>query len=363
MSYFLQVESMSQPYEPDYTCMLRVMANQKPERLPLYEHIISPLIMEKILNVPFNGLNSGKEPDRLEFFRQYCRFFREMSYDTVSFEVCITQILPDSGAILGGKPGPIQSREDLNKYPWDKLAESYWRLAAPQFDALAQRLPLGMKLVGGVGNGVFEISEDLVGFEYLSDLLMNDPDLCSALFRRIGDLMVTLWKQFLARYADICCVCRFGDDLGYKTATLISPQMIRQFILPQYKRVIDLIKTAGKPFLWHSCGSIFDIMDDVIHLGINAKHSNEDAIAPFEVWIERYGDRIALLGGIDVDVLCLKKPEEVYETVLESGRKFRERAKGFALGSGNSIPEYVPAEGYLAMIRAVRDIRKREKKG
>ena len=68
--------------------------------------------------------------------------------------------------------------------------------------------------------------------------------------------------------------------------------------------MIDLIKAAGKPFLWHSCGKIFAIMDDVIALGINAKHSNEDVIAPYDEWIARYGDRIGLLGGIDVDILC-----------------------------------------------------------
>ena len=77
----------------------------------------------------------------------------------------------------------------------------------------------------------------------------------------------------------------------------MSPALIRQVVIPQYKRVIDLIKAAGKPFLWHSCGKIFAIMDDVIALGINAKHSNEDVIAPYDEWIARYGDRIGLLGG------------------------------------------------------------------
>ena len=104
-------------------------------------------------------------------------------------------------------------------------------------------------------------------------------------------------------------------------------------------------------------------MDDVIALGINAKHSNEDAISPFEKWIELYGDRIGLLGGIDVDHLCLKKPEVVLETVLELGQRFRKKTTGYALGSGNSIPEYVPVEGYMAMIRAVQQIRNLELDG
>ncbi|MEI6516497.1 MAG: uroporphyrinogen decarboxylase family protein [bacterium] len=137
----------------------------------------------------------------------------------------------------------------------------------------------------------------------------------------------------------------------------MSPTTIREHIIPQYRRVINTIKSANRPFLWHSCGCIFEIMDDVIALGINAKHSNEDAVAPYERWIETYSQRIGLVGGIDLDILCQKKPAEIFDIVLERGSRFRNMAKGYALGSGNSIPDYVPVEGYLAMIRAAQAIR------
>jgi uroporphyrinogen decarboxylase len=114
------------------------------------------------------------------------------------------------------------------------------------------------------------------------------------------------------------------------------------------------------PFLWHSCGKIFAVMDEMIDLGIDAKHSNEDIIAPFDRWIELYGQRIGLLGGIDVDLLCQKKPEEIKETVFENGKRFRKTARGYALGSGNSIPDYVPVDGYLAMIEGAQKIRESE---
>jgi len=348
-------------HQPDYRYMLDVLANRRPSRLPLYEHIISPAVMEKILNVQFNGLDlTGSVTDRREFFTQFCRFFKEMTYDTVSYEVCITEILPDSGAIMGGKPGPVQTRADFDKYPWDELPELFWKVAESKFEMLTECMPAGMTALGGVGNGVFEISEDLVGFEYLAYMMMNDPYLYTELYQKIGDLMTTIWSQFLKRYSHIYSICRFGDDLGFKTSTLISPEMIRQYILPQYKRIIDLVHQFKRPFLWHSCGNIFSIMDDVIALGINAKHSNEDAIAPFEKWIDNYGDRIGLLGGIDVDLLCLKKPDEIYDTILELGQEFRQKTNGYALGSGNSIPDYVPEESYLAMIHAVQKIREME---
>jgi uroporphyrinogen decarboxylase len=347
-------------FQNDARQMLAVLHNQRPTRLPVYEHIISPLIMEKILQVEFAALADGNDADLNEFFRQYCRFFKEMTYDTVSFEITITDLLPDHGAILGGRPGPIQNRVDFEQYPWDELAERYWRYAERQFTACIRHLPPGMAGLGGVGNGVFEISEDLVGFQYLAYLHADDPQLFSELYQRIGDLMVTIWARFLERYADYFAICRIGDDLGFKTNTLVSPKLIRQHVLPQYRRVIDLIKQYGKPFLWHSCGKIFNIMDDVIALGINAKHSNEDIIAPFDEWIRLYNDRIGLLGGIDVDLLCQKSPDEIRQEVYEKGRRFRTLARGYALGSGNSIPEYVPVEGYLAMIEAAQRIRSEE---
>jgi uroporphyrinogen decarboxylase len=67
-----------------------------------------------------------------------------------------------------------------------------------------------------------------------------------------------------------------------------------------------------------------------------------------------------LFGGIDVNTLCMEKPDEVYRQVLEKGTRFRAKAKGYGLGSGNSIPGYVPVEGFMAMVEAAKEIRARE---
>ena len=350
-------------FQNDYRCILDVLANRRPTRLPIYEHVIDPTIMEKVLDERFAGLLDGDDADLAEYFRHFCRFFQEMTYDTVSFEVGLVPALPGHGAIFGGRAGPIQNRADFERYPWEQIPEMYWRNADRLFQALIANLPPGMKALGGVGFGVFEVSEDLVGFEHLAYLLIDDPDLFADLYERIGDLMVKVWARLLERYGDAFAVCRMGDDLGFRSSTLVSPTLIRQHVFPQYRRILGLIQAVRKPFLWHSCGKIFAVMEDAIALGINAKHSNEDAIAPFEDWITRYGDRIGLLGGIDVDLLCQKSPDEIRGVVYEKGRRYRALAKGFALGSGNSIPHYVPVEGYLAMIEAAKKIREDETAG
>ena len=347
-------------FQPDYRNIVIAAQNRRPPRLPIYEHFINDESMENIFKVTLSGMLTGGDADRKEYFRRVCGFWKGMTYDTVSFEVCVTELLPGGGALLGERSGPIQSRDDFEKYPWSEFPELFWRTAKPRFDVLRDSLPPGMKAVGGIGNGVFEISEDLVGYEQLCYMLVDDPDLFARLYARIGHLLAALWQRLLAEYADVFAVCRIGDDMGFKTATLLAPQTLIEHVVPQYRQLIAMIHNAGKPYLQHSCGRIFDIMDALIDAGMDAKHSNEDVIASFDDWIERYGRRIALFGGIDTDRLCRMPPDDIYQFVLEEGTRFRKNTGGYALGSGNSIPPYVPIEAYHAMLKAANEIRRRE---
>ncbi|MCD4830192.1 MAG: hypothetical protein K8R02_00110 [Anaerohalosphaeraceae bacterium] len=348
-------------FEPDYQNMLSAVNNNRPKRLPIYDHFVNDPVIEKIINKPLESLIDGNDSDVNEYFKRYCNFYLQMTYDTVSYESCITEILPEGGALLGEKAGAIQTRSDFQSYPWDEVPKQFWKKNQGRFEALRNNMPGGMKAIGGIGNGVFEICQDLMGFERLCYVQIDDPELFADIFKKVGDLMINIWSTFLQQYSDIYAVCRFGDDLGFKTGTLLSPVTVIVYIVPQYKRVVHLIHDAGKPFLFHSCGCIFEVMDEIINtVGIDAKHSNEDGIAPFDKWIEQYGSRIGLFGGIDTDHLCRKNPDEIYEFVLEEATRFRQNARGFALGSGNSIPAYVPAENYLAMIRAAQKLREQE---
>jgi uroporphyrinogen decarboxylase len=352
---------MCSSWEPNYEHIVAAARNRRPERLPIYEHHIAAELIGQAYGC---DMTSPTENSSVEEFRRHysnqVRFWREMTYDTIDFEAAIVGCWDDSGAIMGGRPGPIQNRADYERFPFEQVPERFWKRWTPHLDSLAQALPDGMKAIGGCGYGIFEISQDLVGYEYLCVLQFDDPELFADLFLRIGDLVAGLWQKLLADYGDVFCIGRMGDDLGFRSSTLLRPAVIRQHILPQYRRVIELVHAAGKPFLMHSCGKIFAIMDDLIAAGIDAKHSNEDGIAPFDEWIERYGERIGLFGGIDVDVLCRQTPEAIYAEVLDKGIRFRKQARGYAMGSGNSIPDYVPLERFRAMVAAAQEIRRRE---
>lgn len=343
-------------YEPDYMNIVKSARNVEAPRLPLFEYIIHPEIMERILGRKFAYLQNGDYADKKEYYRIFCDFFRMMGYDTVSHECCSCTVIANSAALAGLTPGPIQTREDFEKFPWEELPDRFFAMHSDDFRAISESLPAGMKLVGGIGNGIFELVEDMVGYVPLCYMSIDDPELYADIFKKAADLLVTLWTRFIREFGDSFCVFRFGDDLGYKTATLIAPDEIRRYVIPGYKRIIDLAHREGKPFLLHSCGCIFPVMEDLITAGIDAKHSNEDQIAPFSYWVEQYGDRIGNFGGLDMDVLCRYSKPELKDYITGIVRKCTGHG-GFAFGSGNSIPAFVPEDNYLEMNRIVRELR------
>jgi uroporphyrinogen decarboxylase len=343
-------------FSPDYRNILDVLNNRKPERLPLYEHAIDPPFIRKVTGYDLT-IQGSHEKDFRNYYQTIGNFWKSMTYDSFAYEAAICEILPGHGAINGGMAGPIQTRADFERYPFDEFPDLFWRTYTPHLEAIREILPPGMKVWGGCGYGIFETSEDLVGFENLAVMQYLDPELFADLYLKIGDLFATLWADMVRKFSDIFVFFRMGDDIGFKTSTFFEPDVIRQHLIPQYKRVVDIVHAADKKFLLHSCGNIFPVMDDLIAAGIDAKHSNEDQIAVFDEWIRLYSGRIGLLGGIDVNDLCLNSYDDIRRMVIDKGTRFRNSAKGFALGSGNSIAGYIPVEGFMAMVDAAREIR------
>ena len=91
---------------------------------------------------------------------------------------------------------------------------------------------------------------------------------------------------------------------------------------------------AGRPYLLHSCGNLHDIMDDLIEdVGIDAKHSFEDTIETVVDAKATYGQRIALLGGIDVDFLCRADEAQIRQRVRTT-LEHCQPGGGYCLGTG-----------------------------
>lgn len=345
-------------FEPDYRNLEMAARNQWAPRLPLYEHIIGPkVIYETCGTRPYDAMFSSDQAESLQAFSEYWNFWKTMGYDTASFEFSFCGALIGGGALGEHKPGSIKNREDFEKYPWEEIPKRFFDRYIPFIKNFTQTCPAGMKAVGGVGNGLFEAVQDLVGYMDLCYIKGDDEELYADLFQKMGEIQYAVWDRFVDEFSDVFCVLRFGDDLGFNTMTLISADDIRAHIIPQYRRITDKVHQTGKPFLLHSCGNLFKVFDDLIEgANIDAKHSNEDSIAHFSVWVERYGDRIGNFGGIDTDVLCRQSPAYIHDYILDCLDKVKGHG-GIAFSSGNSIPDYVPTEGYLAMVDTIRQWR------
>jgi len=148
------------------------------------------------------------------------------------------------------------------------------------------------------------------------------------------------------------------DDMGFKTGTLISPVDLQRLVFPWLARYAALAHANHKPFFLHSCGNLYKkspgVMDDLIELvGIDGFHSFQDVILPVTEVKARYGHRMALLGGADMDkISTLPEPElrtylrSILETCMPGGR--------FAFGSGNSIANYVPLRNFAILLDEAR---------
>jgi uroporphyrinogen decarboxylase len=146
------------------------------------------------------------------------------------------------------------------------------------------------------------------------------------------------------------------DDMGYKTGTFISPAHLRRYVLPWTRRCAVAAHVQGLPFILHSCGNLEEIMDELIDgVGIDAKHSFEDVIMPMHQVKDKYGQRIGILGGIDMHVLSSGTPDAVRRAVRQTIEDCSPGG-GYAFGSGNTIANYIPVESYLHMLHEAQAV-------
>ena len=141
-----------------------------------------------------------------------------------------------------------------------------------------------------------------------------------------------------------------SDDMGYKTGVLIAPDDLRAFVLAGHRQLAALSHAAGRPYLLHSCGNLAEIMDDLTEVvQIDGKHSFEDTIEDVRAVKAAYGQKIALLGGLDVDFLCRAEPAAIRQRVRET-LDVCQPGGGYCLGTGNTVANYIPVDHYLAML-------------
>lgn len=330
---------------PDYTQFLKVLTRTgRPDHLPFYEHFASSGFIAERTRTPFDRMDSGDD----DSWRIYVDFWLGMGFDVVPLEIPLNCPIPE-GEQTGVSQGSeshvcIRTDEEFEKYPWPREEDP---IDFRPFEVVAKLLPEGAKIVGGVAMGPYEWVSRMMGVEGLSLALFDNPLLVERVFAKIGGLGLAADRAIAQM--DSVCALRQGDDLGFKTATFLSPPDLRRLVFPTYTAMTEIAHKQGKPFILHSCGNLAQVYDDLIACGIDAKHSYEEAILPVERFKAQYGNRMTPLGGLDVDMIC-RAPEAELRAYTRS-KVEQCYADGFwALGTGNSLTDYMPVDRYLTVL-------------
>jgi len=215
---------------------------------------------------------------------------------------------------------PIRAMEDLRDF----------RIPDPRKDPLLKavrkvvRRFRGRRAVMFVGRAVFAASWYLCGMQRLLESYLLEPEFAGALV--------------------------LGDDYAHKTGTIMSPAHFREFVLPGLAEVVQNIKSHGAYCVKHTDGNIWAILDDIVNTGI-------DGIGPLEPGAgmdlaevrPAVGQRVCMVGNVDVDLLCRGTAEQVRQSTRALIRAVSPGG-GHILSSGNSITSAVQPENFRAMI-------------
>ena len=337
--------------DPDFERLRKTLLLEgEPDRVPNAELHIDWQIKEAFLGRPIETVQ-----DDVDFWYQagYDYIYLRANYEyrmvgdgkadedhIYAGDMQVTEWVEDKKSL-------ISSWEDYQAYPWpDPEAIDYSNL-----DACAGALYPGMKIISGVG-GIFTRVWRIMGFDTFSYALVDQPDLVAELFRRIGETQLTVFRKIVEM--DQVGAMWYGDDLAYKTGTMVSPALLREHLFPYLEEMGAICREKDLPFVMHSDGDLHEVLPDLLQAGLNGLHPIEPLAMDSVELKQEYGDRLCLLGNIEIgEVLTNGTPEDVEGEVR---RRIRDLAVGggYAVGSSNTVAHYVKLENFKAMIQATR---------
>ncbi len=347
---------------PNFEELEKVIKGEKiPERVYFTELVIDEEV-KKHITENFLGkrwVHSLPE-NKKDYLNQDIYFWYKMGYDYIRVsgggKVTLTwtkkkRKTKDTAPLSRGNrewteegKGLVSSWKEFEKYLWP-VPEG---IDYSPYEYTSKNLPDGMKMLVCPSDGIFEtVSSSILGFENLCYLIHDNFELVKATFSKVGELLYNFYKNIV----ELENVGGFfqGDDFGYKTSSLLSPKLLKELVLPWHKKFAEIAHKNSKMYWLHCCGNVLSLMDDLIeYVKIDAFHSFQDVIIPVEEFMKRYGNRIAVLGGADIDKLTRQTEPELRKYIR---RILNECMPGrYALGSGNSIANYVPLHNYFTIL-------------
>lgn len=335
-------------YKPDFCQLEKVLKKEIPNRPVLFEYFINADVISYFNQFDFNKIINPEDKITaiINFFYKAgydyatipSRYFSSFTFETVVKEKKSTISLNEGFSIT--------NRESFDKNLWPDPESRNTEL----LKYIEKVLPEGMKIIISSPGGLLENVISLVGFENLCFMIYEDEELVTDIFNTVGARLLRFYS--LNSTFDYVGAMIVNDDWGFKTQTMFSPETLQKFVFPWHKLIVEAIHKNNKFAILHSCGNLSAVFDNIIdELKYDAKHSFEDEIESVESAWEIWHNRIAIMGGIDIDFLVRSNTEEISKRSKNIIKKTG--CKSYALGSGNSIPTYIPLNNYLSMIESI----------
>ncbi|MFC2016868.1 uroporphyrinogen decarboxylase family protein [Chloroflexota bacterium] len=207
--------------------------------------------------------------------------------------------------------------------------------------------------------GFFGFLREWMGLERLLYMFHDDPNLVEDMMEQVYYVETEIIKRVIKDIKVDCAM--FWEDMAFKTGSLISPDMVRKFMMPRYKKVTDILHGSGVDVIFlDSDGNINELIPLWLECGINFHWPLECAAGMDAVALrKKYGRDIILAGNLDKRVLSKGKDairEEVMSKVpflLESG--------GYFPCADHLVPPDATLENYRYFINTLREVAGLEK--
>ncbi len=199
------------------------------------------------------------------------------------------------------------------------------------------------------GINVFESMHPVCGHEHMLVGMALDPDWVKDMVDTYSTLTVRL-QEILFDKEGLPDGIWYYEDMGFKQRPFMSPAMYDEIIKPGHKKTIDYAKSNNLPVVMHSCGYVDPLIPGMIEAGIDCLQVIEVKAGMDLLSIhKKYGDRISLMGGIDVRKLYTNDKKQIDEE-LESKIPIVKNGFGYILHSDHSIPGTVDFDTYRYFI-------------
>jgi len=243
----------------------------------------------------------------------------------------------------------IRSPEELELYEWPDPDRVDYHAIAEMVERYAEEYVV----YGGAWSPIFFVALGLMGVENFFRYAFTSPEI----IHRLLDIITDFYHEVSKRIFDLCAkdidIFFMGDDYGTQTGLFLSPKMFRIFFKPRLERLFKLAKKYGLLVQLHSCGSIREIIPDLIEIGLDGLDPIQVGAAHMSVEdIKReFGDKICLHGSLDTQkTLPFGTPADVKREVLHR-LKTVAQGGGFVLAPSQVFLPEIPTENIITMYR------------